>query len=202
MRVILVIVIFWSLMCSHRLIFYEVKGNLCGILTNTPAAIVHTTYVVVGGGVLPATIMLVCAFLIRRNLARKQQKRAHRIPVEDHQWTSLDQQVLQLMFIQVISYILFTIPQMIYLVFNAVSSSIPNRSNERLAIEGFAAFIAELMLYMFPVTSFYLYTLTSRTFRGQLMKLVPSIPCFRLTRTDVRVAPILANSTSANPCAP
>ena len=196
-RVILVIAIFWSLVCSHRLIFYEVKGKVCGILTNTPAAIFHTTYVLVGGGVLPATIMVVCAFLIRRNLARKELKRVHNVPVDDHRRTSLDQQVLRLLFIQVTSYILFTIPQMTYLVFNAVSSSIPNRSEERLAIEGFAAFIAELMLYMFPVTAFYLYTLTSRTFRGELIKLVRSIPFSACS--DARIAPTVANSTSANP---
>ncbi|CAF2920040.1 unnamed protein product, partial [Rotaria sp. Silwood2] len=50
-----------------------------------------------------------------------------------------------------------------------------DRSSEHLVIEGFITFIAEFMLYLFPVTSFYLYTLTSRTFRKELIKYFRSI---------------------------
>jgi hypothetical protein len=194
-RIIVLIIIFWSIICSHRVIFYEIQGNLCGILTNTGAAIYHSVYVIVGGGVLPATIMIVCALLIRRNLAFKQSKRIQQIAKEQRK-SSVDQQVLRLLFIQIISYIIFTIPQLCNLVFNAISSTIPNRSSERLAIERFVAFMAELMLYMFPVTSFYLYSLTSRTFRSELLKFFRYVLCPRIRCCGVRIAPFTSNSTA------
>jgi hypothetical protein len=170
-RVIIIIIIIWSIICSHRLIFYEIQGNICGIVTNMGAALYHSAYVIVGGGILPATIMIICAYLIRRNLALKQQRQIQ-ILVTIQPRKSLDQQVLNMLFIQIICYIIFIIPQLCNLVFNTISIIDPNRSNEHLAIEKFVAFIAELMLYLFPVTSFYLYTLTSRTFRNELIKFI------------------------------
>ena len=194
-RSIVLIIIFWSIICSHRAIFYEIQGNLCGILTNTGAAIYHSAYVIVGGGIIPATIMIVCALLIRRNLAFKQRKRSQQI-AKDPRRNTVDQQVLRLLFIQIISYIIFTIPQLCNLVFNAISSTIPSRSSERLAIERFVAFMAELMLYMFPVTTFYLYSLTSRTFRTELIKFFRFIPWPRVRCCGMRIAPLTSNSTA------
>ncbi|CAF4905069.1 unnamed protein product, partial [Rotaria sp. Silwood1] len=74
-RVMIIIIIFWSIVCSHRLIFYEIKGNVCGILTNTGAAMYHALYVIIGGFIFPTTIMIVCTVLIQRNLARKRRIR-------------------------------------------------------------------------------------------------------------------------------
>ncbi len=64
--------------------------------------------------------------------------------------------------------------------FSTISLAIPNRSSDYLAIERFVSFMAEVMLYLFPVTSFYLYKLTSRTFRSELVKWIRSLLiCFR-----------------------
>ena len=167
-RVIAGIVVFWTAVCSHRAIFYEIEGNLCGIVNNFGAAMYHSLYVIVGGGVLPTTIMIVCAMVIRRNLARKQLRRMQ-IATGEQRRNSLDRQVHSLLFMQIICYVIFTMPQLGNLVFNTISITIPNRSKNHLAIEKFVAFFAELMLYLFPVTSFYLYTLTSRTFRSELI---------------------------------
>jgi H+/gluconate symporter-like permease len=133
------------------------------------AALYHSAYVIIGGGILPATIMIVCACLIRQNLSHKQQRRVQ-LSSAQRQDNSLNRQVLKILFIQIICYILFIIPQMCNVVFNTISITILNRSNDHLAVEEFVAFIAECVLYLFPVTSFYLYTLTSRTFRNELIK--------------------------------
>ena len=168
-RVIVVILVVWSIICSHRLIFYEIQGNICGIVKNMGAALYHSAYVIIAGGILPAMIMIICACLIRRNLARKRERRALLFTLQ-RVVSSLDQQVLKILFIQIICYIIFIIPQLCYLVFSTVSITDPGRSNDHLAVEQFVSFIAELMLYLFPVSSFYLYTLTSRTFRKELKK--------------------------------
>jgi hypothetical protein len=193
-RIIIIIIIVWSIICTHRPIFYQIKGNSCGILTDTGAAIYHCLYVIIGGGILPAGMMIICALLVRRNLARKQQKRTDL--KRGHQRNSLDQQVLRLLFIQIVCYIIFTIPQLANLVFNTFSNTIPNRSTDRLAIEKFINFIAELMLYMFPVTSFYLYTLTSRTFRNVLIDLLRLRSLSRLIcRNSRQIAPLAVMTT-------
>ncbi|CAF3398395.1 unnamed protein product [Rotaria sp. Silwood1] len=175
-RIIIIIIIFWSIICSHRLIFYEIKENLCSIINNMAAALYHGLYVIIGGGIFPTVIMIISGWLIRRNLAYKHKKRTQ-LSLGDNQRSLLDQQVLRILFAQITCYIIFTIPQLCNLVFNTISITILNRSNERLAIERFLSFIAELMLYLFPVTSFYLYTLTSRTFRKELIKFFRSIFC-------------------------
>ncbi|CAF3087392.1 unnamed protein product [Rotaria sp. Silwood2] len=188
-RIIIIIIIFWSTICSHRLIFYEIKGKFCGIVSNMTAALYHSLYVIIGGGILPAMIMMICAWRIRQNLSDKHKKRAQ-LSSGGKQRNPLDQQVLHILFVQIICYIIFTIPQLCNLVFNTISITIPNRSIEHLAIEAFVAFLAELMLYLFPVTSFYLYTLTSRTFRKELIKF------FRLIfgRKD-RIMPTIGGTT-------
>ncbi|CAF1072962.1 unnamed protein product [Adineta ricciae] len=165
---------FWTIICSHRMIFYEIKGNICGIITNTGAALYHSLYVLMGGGVLPAATMITCALLIRRNLRFKRQRRQNDTVADtehQRQQSSLDQQVLKLLFIQSFFYILLTTPQLINLIYSTISSTIPNRTTDRLAIDKIIAFLAELMLYVFPVASFYLYTLTARAFQQELVKI-------------------------------
>lgn len=169
-RVIIVIILIWSVICSHRLIFYEIQNTICGIVNNIGAALYHSAYVIIGGGLLPAIIMILCAYFIRQNLAFRKQRRTQ-LSLAQRNASSLDHQLLKILFIQIICYIIFIIPQLCNLVFGTISITISNRSIEYLVVQQFIAFIAELLLYLFPVTSFYLYTLTSRTFRKELMKI-------------------------------
>ncbi|CAF5125487.1 unnamed protein product, partial [Rotaria sp. Silwood1] len=117
--IIIIIIIFWSIICSHRLIFYEVKGNLCGIVNNIVAAFYHSVYVILGGGIFPSMIMMICAWLIRRNLAHRRMKRTQ-FSLGNYQRNPLDQQVLRILFVQIICYIIFTTPQLCNLVFNTI----------------------------------------------------------------------------------
>lgn len=193
-RAIVVIIVFWSIICSHRLIFYDIQGTLCGILNNTGAAIYHSAYVIIGGGVLPTIIMIIGAILVRKNLIHKAESHVRK---RSERRTFSDQQILRLLSIQIVSYVIFTMPQLINLTFNAVSNTIPNRSIERLKIESFVFFMAELMLYLFPVTTFYMYTLTSRTFRKELIKIIRSLPILK-RYVRKHVSPITLQSTVAH----
>ncbi|CAF1224150.1 unnamed protein product [Rotaria sordida] len=168
-RIIIIIICFWLIICSHRIIFYDIKGNLCGIVNNMAAAIYHSLYVIIGGGIFPIMIMIISTRLIRQNLEYKQKKRIE-LSVSSYQRNPSDQQVLNILFVQIICYIIFTTPQLCNLMFITMSITLHNRSIEHLAIESFFSFLAELILYLFPVTSFYLYTLTSHTFRKELIK--------------------------------
>lgn len=192
-RIIISIILFWSVICTHRLIFYETNGYLCGILSNVIAALYHSIYVIIGGGLCPSIIMIICAALINRNLFRKEQRRTQ-MSVRERRRNSVDQQVHRLLYSQVLFYIFLTTPQLCNLIFNAVSVTMVNPSNDYLAIQSFSNFIAELMLYLFPVTSFYLYTLTSRTFRQELWK---CLKCFSFAKQ--RIGPVVRIVTLNNP---
>ena len=188
--VILVINIIWIIISSHRLVFYEIKDNICGIVSNLGAALYQSIYVILGGGIVPVTIMILSAYLIHRNLAHRHQRRMHLISIQ-RRVNPLDRQLLKILFVQIISYIIIIIPQISNLMFNTVLLTIPNRSEEHVAIGQFVAFLAELTLYLFPVLSFYLYTLTSRTFRNELMKFFCSI---HVRCCGHRIAPAVNNT--------
>ena len=192
-RVIAGIVVFWTAVCSHRAIFYEIEGNLCGIVNNFGAAMYHSLYVIVGGGVLPTTIMIVCALVIRRNLARKQLRRTQ-IATGEQRRNSLDHQVLNLLFIQIFCYIMCTTPQIVYLFYNSFVIINGDQSHYAVAVHQFSAFIAETILYLFPVTSFYLYTLTSRTFRSVIVKFYRELFCH-----VNQIRPLVTQSTGNHP---
>ena len=194
-RIIVIVVLVWCIICSHRLIFYEIKGNLCGIVNNTIAALYQSAYVIIGGGILPVLIMIICACLIRKNLFEKKERRAEHVrSYAQRQQQTIDNQILRILLIQIICYIIFILPQMSYVVFNGISLTMLKQSSEHLAIEQFVLFIAECVLYMFPVTSFYLYTLTSKTFRKELLKYFYSV--FDIFFGRQRVSPSMNDATT------
>ena len=111
-RTIASIIVVWTIICTHRLIFYETDGRLCGILSNIPAAMYHSIYVIIGGGVLPSVIMILSAALINRNLLRKERRRVQ-MSVRDRRRNSLDQQVYRLLYTQIIFYVCITAPPIV-----------------------------------------------------------------------------------------
>ncbi len=146
--------------------------------------------------------MFSCALLIRSNLALKRQRiqpsvnvqRARKDDVE-HLNRARDQQVLVMLFTQVIVYVISVIPLMVIYTYTAVTFNISNKPVERITIERFAAFLAEAMIYLFPSSSFCLYTMSSRTFRNELIRLLRSaLSCNRLININ-HIEPITKPAT-------
>lgn len=191
-RAIVVIILFWTTVCVHRLIFYEISSGFCSISNHFTAALYHSLYVTIGGGFLPALIMIVCAILIRRNLIEKHQRRLQMSIANRNGGTNVvDNQVQKILFIQVIFYLIFTMPQLCNLMYITVTINIDENGTSQTKM--LFNFLAETMLYLFPVTSFYLYTLTSRTFRSELIK----ISGFRFGNSSNLTAPT-ANVQTTN----
>ncbi|CAF1049505.1 unnamed protein product [Adineta steineri] len=194
-RVIGVIVIVWLILPVHTLIFYNIRAGACGILYDTGVALYHSIFTTMVSCILPTIIMFSCALLIRRNLARKRQR--HQLTV-NLQAERRDQQLLVMLFTQVIVYIISVIPLMIIYIYTAVTFNISNKPIERIAIERFAAFTAEAMIYLFPVSSFFLYTMSSRTFRSELKNLLHSTFSCKWLNNTGRIQPITDTSTFKN----
>ncbi|CAF1053178.1 unnamed protein product [Rotaria sp. Silwood1] len=208
-RVILIVIGVWLVLPIHTLIFYEIReaAGICAIVYNRAAALYHSIYLLTTGGIFPATIMIVSALLIRRNLATKRdihEQQIHASILSTQQSTNThlqrtrDQNALAMLFIQVIVYCIVQSPQFIYTLYAAITSNVPNKSPDRLAIEKFAFFSAELCVFLFPVSAFYLYILASGTFRIELFNLVHSLFIICFGRWNIRVVPIrnMANAVT------
>lgn len=201
-RVVGVLIIVWLILPVHTLIFYNLRAGACGILYNTAAAVYHSIFTTMVSCALPSSIMFTCALLIRRNLTLKRQRQQlivnpqrERRNEADHLNRARDQQVLVMLFTQVIVYVISVIPLMAIYIYTAVTFNISNKSIERISIERFAAFTAEAMIYLFPVSSFYLYTVSSRTFRNELIRLLRSAFACRWFINIHRIQPITTDTT-------
>ncbi len=200
-RVVLVIVPVWIILPVHTLIFYSLKGGSCGIFVSIAAALYHSLFTTITGCVLPVSIMATFALLTHRNLVLKQQRRQQIVnqPPEGrnrvrHLQRKQDQQVLLMLLVQVAIYAVSITPLMAFYFYNAVSLYIPNKPPERLAAERFAQFVAETIAFLFPVLSFYLYTMTSHSFRDELVRLLRSVATCRWYGNNPRIEPMTTDT--------
>ena len=174
--VIMKIIIIWSILCLHNLFFLDIKSNVC-TNSRTVFAVYHGLFTMIFGGFLPLLIMIVSIIFIRYNLASKRARRRRNTyrPDEDESVRLLnarDQQVLLMLFIQVGFYIISTIPWIIFIIYSSQTRQILNKSINRIVIERFVRYLTEIIILMYPSLSFYIYTLTSHTFRSELVDII------------------------------
>ncbi|CAF2475938.1 unnamed protein product [Rotaria sp. Silwood2] len=105
----------------------------------------------------------------------------------------MDNQVAAILYVQIVCYVILMTPQMGNVTYSAIVSTIPNRSINSLAVDRIIAFLAELMMYVFPVFAFYLYTLSSPTFRSELWTIMRSALAFCSQGQNRRINPIISS---------
>ncbi|CAF3128041.1 unnamed protein product [Rotaria socialis] len=200
-RTIAVIIVAWIVFPMHNLIYNTANMNSNNFTYNTALLYYHSSFTVVAGCILPASIMIICAFLTYHNLVLKRKRRQNMVTPHARNNSDVkllerkrDRQVLLILIVQVVVFVITIIPLTVSHFYNAVALNIRNKSIERITIERFAAYWASLSVYLFPTLSFYLYTMTSSIFRDELKKLVRLILRCGCIRRSVRIAPA-ANQT-------
>ena len=192
-KMILIVTIIWLIIPIHMLIFTDVRRQgfiVCMMSTNT-SAFYHTIYTIVTGGLTPPLIMMGCTKIIWKNLQLKRQRRE---TGNQHRRITRDIQVLIMLLTQVILFLIFTLPYMSFNLYLALTRSVTNKSAERLSIESFMQLFTEVTVFVYPSISFYSNTLSSHTFRNELMNLFIKIfPCIRHRN---RVIPISGTGTT------
>lgn len=192
-RMSLLMMVFWMIFPVHTLVFVNIlpPGNLGCIVTNNNAAIYHGIYTIVMGGTLPPVILLVCTFLIWKSLRDRHTRRALATVTQssDKQYRIRDEHISRILIAQVGIFIVSTIPFMTNNLYGTLTRGTPNKSADRIAIESFAQVITELFVYVFPASSFYSSTLTSRTFRNELIDMLHEIIPYKYRQQQRRVAP-------------
>ena len=198
-RVIVSIILIWIVLPIHGLIFYNLKGNICGIFYSNVAAYYHSIFTTMTGAILPIVTMAACALLTHRNLVLKRQRRGQlenssqassaNHSRKDSLQARRDQQVLIMLVVQVLIYAILMTPLMVWYFYKAITLTASNKSSDHIAIENFAAFIAELFICTFPTSSFYLYTMSSQMFRTELMILIRSVLTCKWSNNTSRIEP-------------
>jgi hypothetical protein len=175
-RVIALLTIIWLILPVHVFVFFDVRGGGCNALYSIGAALYHSIFSIVFGSVLPVSIMIICAVLIRRNLVLKRQRRLQLTTNQQNNNEDVqrrrDQQVFVMLILQALVFVVTQTPWMLFFFYTAATIYVSNKSIDRIVIEQFIGFTVELIVYLFFVLSFYLYTLASHTFRQELMKLL------------------------------
>jgi hypothetical protein len=178
--IVIKIFIIWIILPLHNLIFLDIKSDLC-INSTTAFAIYHSLFTFTFGGILPLLIMIISIILIRCNLASKRARRKrsiHHYRTENETVRFLnirDQQVLIMLFIQLGFYIISTIPWLVFLIYASYTRRIMNKSIDQIVTERFFRYLTEIIILMYPTLSFYIYTLTSHTFRGELVNIIRTL---------------------------
>lgn len=196
-RVAAIIVCLWIVLPVHILIFHTIKAGVCGPLYNIVTAFYHSIFTTINGCIIPIGVMIVFTLLTYRNLLLKQKRwqsvkgnhRNDRNEVENAHRIR-DQQVLIILLAQVVLFMFGTTPLMLWLFYNATTLSIPNKSVDRLAIERLIGVMIEFVVNSFPVLSCYIYTITSRTFRNELVNLYRLAIGCRWLNNNNRIVPI------------
>lgn len=196
-RAVIIIAVVWIVLPAHSLIFYNLRGNICGILYSSAAALYHSIFTTVVAAIFPTSIMATCAGLIYRNLVQRQQRRQD-LNLQERTGgneTKLfqnkrDQQVLLMLLIQAIFYVVTTTPLMGMYFYNALTIYVSDKSADRIAIERFSFYLAEMINLLFPACSFYLYTMASHIFRRELINVSYSIFRCPYVNNAVHVAPL------------
>ncbi|UJR19502.1 hypothetical protein I4U23_022631 [Adineta vaga] len=152
-RVLLIIAIIWIILPVHNLIFHTIDGGLC-VWSPVTVAINNLKY---------------------KRKRRQNNCNAVSETAADRIVRVRDRQTLIMLFIQTIFYIILTIPWTTFLVYSAFTSNLNNKTSDRKSIESFAQYLTETLAYTYSTLSFYLYTLTSPTFRRELIKTIYSV---------------------------
>jgi hypothetical protein len=175
------IVIIWLLIPIYTLVYYNLRSGSCGILYDDGVALFHSLFTTITGAFLPMTIMITCAVLIHRNLVLKRERRQLNVRQSTQErdesqnlQRKRDRQVLVMLLTQAIFYVIVTAPLMVFYVYQAASFFIKNTSADSLAVNRFLQFVSILIQMIFPVSSFYLYSMVSHTFREAFVSLLRS----------------------------
>ncbi|CAF1438488.1 unnamed protein product [Adineta ricciae] len=190
-RVIVLIVIIWSTLPIQVLALIDLRDDRCGVLYNLGLSLYFSFYTITAGSILPVSIMIICAVLIFRNLEMRRQHR-HQLAVNqyDRLDRKRDRQAFIMLLFQAVVFLITQTPLMLLFFCNAAMIHVTNKSADQVAIERFTAFMADMILYLFPTISFYLYTMASRQFRREFIDLFRSAIRHRYQNNINQVNPV------------
>lgn len=193
--VIPVIVLTWLIVPLHVPILITITDKTCAFVDT--GSIYNSIYALLLIGILPPGLMFVFSLLIFRNLKRRQlRRRVHPsvpnqtgpVAHDQQRLKSKDQQVFAMLLVQVFAYVASSTPYtitLLYVVLNTVTTASVTASKKSTIT--FILFITDMLRFICPFTSFYLFLLVSRLYRHEMKSIVQRVYrrcCSRFRRDD------------------
>ena len=175
-------VIFWFLIYIHVPIMITVVNGVCGMfgIYSTVFAVCNIIFV----GLIPPLILGIFGYLTYRNMRQihvRVQPIVNNTISVNIAMRRLDRDLLIVVISEVIVYVVTTTPYTLIILEMMISRFIiPTKTIEYLQIEAFVFTIAFYLLFVNHAASFYIYLISSKSFRRDFKQLV--INCYRKLR--------------------
>jgi hypothetical protein len=165
---IIVITIFWLIILSHQLIFYEIFEDRCdGNSKNYD--IFHGIFNIFCIGLIPSLLLSIFGYLTLRNV----QQSIHRINpqmsliIQRININRRQTQLIRMVLVQVITTICLLFPYLLSMFYITISKYLYDKNilNEHRRMENLIDLITRDLWYLNFTKSFYIYTLSSTLFR-------------------------------------
>lgn len=176
------LIIFWAIVSIHLLIFESIENGRCGVYGLY--GVIYSIYSFVFFGTIPTSSMVIFGSLL---MIKLRQLRTRVQPFHDNIYvrridTNLGRVILAEVIVSV--FCTFTHPLMTFYL-TLTNDTVPNKSSDRLKIESFINFITmSLLLYLNYSTMFYIYFMTSKSFRNSVKQLIGK--CITIFKCRIR----------------
>jgi hypothetical protein len=187
---IFLVIIFWLLFCSHVAIMTTIINKQCGQFDMYST--IYTFYTIIFVGLIPSATLSVFGYLTYRNMRRRHiriQPVTHNIPVTNNSIQRRDRDLLIIVISEVFIYLVTTASYPLILLETTISRYvISNKSVQYSQIENFIWTIAILLLSIASGIPFYVYLISSKSFRRDFKKLIMN--GYRKLRRQPTILPV------------
>ena len=165
-KICLIIIIVWFIVPIHIPLLITIESNIC-IMSDT-YKLVFGIYTLIFAGTLPPLLMSIFSLITLYNLHRVRI-RVHASGTQPNRlMRQRDIHLTRMLIAQVIVYVLTTTPYPLNTLYAAITVSI-DKTIDRQIIETFIYFFTgQVLLFINPTVSFYIYISTSKAFRSEL----------------------------------
>ena len=192
---IIISTLFWLLLVIFFGVIRTIQNSSCNIFGSVYSTI-YTIYYMIFAGILPPLLIIIFSILVMRALKQLRSRVQPIITNEDPQKKAStnvvrkrDRDLMKMVFIEVIFYVISTMPFSIYLIYNLITNYTTIKSKERQEIESFINYITQsFLMYFNTALPFYIDISTSSSFRKQTKRVIIKIYAFitRKTNTNSR----------------
>jgi hypothetical protein len=192
--------LFWALAVIFFAYARTIQNGSCNIFNDLYSSI-YTIYYLIFAGLLPPALILVFSILVMRNL---KQMRSRVQPTQEttggggkNNLRKRDRDLMKMVLVEVMIYVLSTLPFSIYLVYQMITSSYV-KSKDRKQVESFINYLAQsFLMYLNTALPFFIYIATSPSFRRECQRIPIRFYAF-ITNKVIRRPNDMTDSMTAN----
>ncbi|CAF3114102.1 unnamed protein product [Rotaria sp. Silwood2] len=176
MRLIIGSFIFWCLMYTQILVFYEIQDDIC-LYRRGVYGIFFSIYLLIESGILPPLMTLIFGYLTIKNIRQSKQRiRPLAVagvvqPVEFTRMSRKDLQYVKMLFNQILLWLFLNFLNPCDLLYQTIAIN-KSKSSFRVTVETFINNMSYMFIHLEFSLTFFVYTLSSPFFRREFKRLI------------------------------